>query len=75
MNETAQQQPRFAVVGHPNKGKSSVVATLAQNDSIAIAMEPGTTRDSHRYPMKVDDVTLYELIDTPGFQRPRKVLA
>ena len=70
MNETAQQQPRFAVVGHPNKGKSSVVATLAQNDSIAIAMEPGTTRDSHRYPMKVDDVTLYELIDTPGFQRP-----
>ena len=29
MNETAQQQPRFAVVGHPNKGKSSVVATLA----------------------------------------------
>ena len=75
MNETAQQQPRFAVVGHPNKGKSSVVATLAQNDSIAIAMEPGTTRDSHRYPMKVDDTTLYELIDTPGFQRPRKVLA
>ena len=67
--------PRFAVVGHPNKGKSSVVATLAQNDSIAIAMEPGTTRDSHRYPMKVDEVTLYELIDTPGFQRPRKVLA
>ena len=64
--------PRFAVVGHPNKGKSSVVATLAQNDSIAIAMEPGTTRDSHRYPMKVDDVTLYELIDTPGFQRPAR---
>ena len=57
MNETAQQLPRFAVVGHPNKGKSSVVATLAQNDSIAIAMEPGTTRDSHRYPMKVDDTT------------------
>ena len=75
MNETAQQLPRFAVVGHPNKGKSSVVATLAQNDSIAIAMEPGTTRDSHRYPMKVDGTTLYELIDTPGFQRPRKVLA
>ncbi len=52
--------PRFAVVGHPNKGKSSVVATLAQNDSIAIAMEPGTTRASHRYPMTVDEVTLYE---------------
>ncbi len=73
--KAADSLPRFAVVGHPNKGKSSVVATLAQNDSIAIAMEPGTTRDSHRYPMKVDDVTLYELIDTPGFQRPRKLLA
>jgi|GEM_PF-6189639 len=48
--------PRFAVVGHPNKGKSSVVATLAQNDSIAIAMEPGTTRDSHRYPIKVTHI-------------------
>ncbi|MBF5054864.1 hypothetical protein Y5W_00158 [Alcanivorax sp. 521-1] len=67
--------PRFAVVGHPNKGKSSIVATLAQNDGIAIALEPGTTRDSQRYPLSVDGRPLYELIDTPGFQRPRKVLA
>src|SRR5690625_1289647 len=67
--------PRFAVVGHPNKGKSSIVATLAQNDSIAIAMEPGTTRDSDVYPLRVDGETLYELIDTPGFQRPRQALA
>ena len=36
--------PVFAVVGHPNKGKSSIVATLSQNDAIAIALEPGTTR-------------------------------
>lgn len=66
--------PRFAVVGHPNKGKSSIVATLAQNDSIAIALEPGTTRDSDVYPLRVDGQTLYELIDTPGFQRPRQAL-
>lgn len=66
--------PRFAVVGHPNKGKSSIVATLAQNDAIAIALEPGTTRDRHAYPMHVDGECLYELIDTPGFQRPRRVL-
>lgn len=71
MNEV----PRFAVVGHPNKGKSSIVATLAQNDGIAIALEPGTTRDSRRYPLSVDGRLLYELIDTPGFQRPRRVLA
>ncbi len=67
--------PRFAVVGHPNKGKSSIVATLAQNDAIAIAMEPGTTRNSDTYALRVDDQVLYELIDTPGFQRPRQALA
>ncbi|MFP8966295.1 GTPase/DUF3482 domain-containing protein [Pokkaliibacter sp. CJK22405] len=67
--------PTFAVVGHPNKGKSSIVATLAQNDSIQIAMQPGTTRDSHHYPMQVDDQVLYHLVDTPGFQRARRALA
>jgi len=66
--------PVFAVVGHPNKGKSSVVATLSQNDAIAIALEPGTTRKRQAYPLKVDGQTLYTLVDTPGFQRPRRVL-
>jgi GTPase Era involved in 16S rRNA processing len=68
------QPPVFAVVGHPNKGKSSVVATLSQNDAIAIALEPGTTRQCQRYTMKVDGQVLYTLADTPGFQRPRAVL-
>ncbi|MCK7543656.1 GTPase/DUF3482 domain-containing protein [Marinobacter bryozoorum] len=68
------QTPVFAVVGHPNRGKSSVVATLSQNDRIAIALEPGTTRESQRYPLQVDGRTLYTLVDTPGFQRPRRVL-
>jgi small GTP-binding protein len=68
------QAPVFAVVGHPNKGKSSIVATLSQNDAIAIALEPGTTRRSHAYPLQVDGQVLYTLVDTPGFQRPRRVL-
>lgn len=67
--------PRFAIVGHPNKGKSSIVATLAEDDSVAISSEPGTTKNSRTYPMRLDGVTLYELIDTPGFQRAREVLA
>jgi len=67
--------PKFAVVGHPNKGKSSVVATLSQNDAIAIALEPGTTRQRQDYPLKVDGQILYTLVDTPGFQRPRRVMA
>lgn len=66
--------PVFAVVGHPNKGKSSVVATLSQNDAIAIALEPGTTRQRQNYPLSVDGQVVYTLVDTPGFQRPRRVL-
>ena len=68
------EPPVFAVVGHPNKGKSSVVATLSQNDAIAIALEPGTTRKRQRYPLSVDGEVLYVLEDTPGFQRPRRAL-
>lgn len=67
--------PRFAIVGHPNKGKSSLTATLARDDSVPIAPESGTTTRSVHYPMRVDGQVLYELIDTPGFQRARRTLA
>ena len=67
--------PVFAVVGHPNKGKSSIVATLAYDDSVMIGSEPGTTIDCREYPMRVDGEVLYVLTDTPGFQRARKALA
>lgn len=66
--------PRFAVVGHPNKGKSSIVSTLAQDDSIYIDRISGSTKQSRSYPMSVNGDVLYELIDTPGFQRARAVL-
>jgi GTPase Era involved in 16S rRNA processing len=63
----------FAVVGHPNKGKSSIVSTLARDDSIAISQQSGTTTNSAHY--KIDTGKAgFELIDTPGFQRPKKVL-
>jgi len=65
-------EPRFAVVGHPNKGKSSIVATLAADDAVRVAPEPGTTTRSRQFPMSVDGRTLYTLIDTPGFQRARR---
>ena len=66
--------PVFAVVGHPNKGKSSLVAALAQDASVAIGPQPGTTVKARHFPMQVDGQTLYTLVDTPGFQRPRAVL-
>ena len=66
--------PTFAVVGHPNKGKSSIVATLAEDERILIGPTPGTTRSAHRHTFSIDDQPRYVLVDTPGFQRPRAVL-
>jgi len=67
--------PVFAIVGHPNKGKSSLVATLSNDETVPIAAESGTTKTAVRYPMRVQGETLYELVDTPGFQRARRALA
>lgn len=67
--------PVLAVVGHPNKGKSSIVATLAHDESVRIAPQPGTTTHTRDYPMRVDGELLYTLADTPGFQRARRALA
>jgi GTPase Era involved in 16S rRNA processing len=69
------EHPTFAVVGHPNKGKSSIVSTLAHDESVAIDANPGTTLRSRSYVMKVDGRALYTLVDTPGFQRARAALA
>jgi GTPase Era involved in 16S rRNA processing len=67
--------PKFAVVGHPNKGKSSIVSTLALDDSVQIGDTPGTTQIKRGFPLKVDGKIIYELFDTPGFQRARRVLS
>lgn len=66
--------PSFAVVGHPNKGKSSIVATLAEDDDIAVSAVPGTTRQSREFALVVDGQPLYQLVDTPGFQRAGELL-
>jgi hypothetical protein len=69
------EAPVFVVVGHVNRGKSSVVSTLAADETVAINDTPGTTLRNRAYPMRVDGKTLYTLIDTPGFERARHVLA
>jgi predicted GTPase len=66
--------PIFAVVGHPNKGKSSIVATLAHNDSVEISGQSGTTKECLQLDVEIGQAS-YSLIDTPGFQRPTRVLA
>ncbi len=75
MPSRTETHPKFAVVGHPNKGKSSIVSTLAFDDSVQISDTPGSTTKKQSFPLKVDGKILYELFDTPGFQRARRVLA
>ena len=66
--------PTFAIVGHPNKGKSSLVSTLARDASVRVGPEPGTTLQAREFPMRVGGKLLYTLVDTPGFQRARAAL-
>lgn len=68
-------EPVFAVVGHVNKGKSSLVATLAEDDSIAVAREARTTRSCRRFDFELNSEPLFGLVDTPGFEQARRVLA
>ncbi|MFW5902086.1 MAG: GTPase domain-containing protein, partial [Thermodesulfobacteriota bacterium] len=67
--------PVFAILGHPNEGKSSVVATLAEDDSVRISPTPGETRKCREYPVVIDGVEVIRFVDTPGFQQPRRTLA
>lgn len=66
--------PRFAIVGHPNKGKSSIVAALTQQSQVAISELSGTTTQSQAFELRIHGDALYSLTDTPGFQRPRQML-
>lgn len=66
--------PVFAVVGRVNKGKSSIIATLAEDPQVAISPTPGTTRRLTRFPVQVDGETLFELVDTPGFEEASRAL-
>jgi len=72
--ESNERIPHFIIVGHPNKGKSTIVSTLAHDESVEIGPTPGTTQACQSYPMSIGNKTLYVLVDTPGFQRPRRVL-
>ncbi|WP_439134205.1 DUF3482 domain-containing protein [Pseudomaricurvus sp.] len=69
------EAPVFAVVGHPNKGKSSIVSTLTRQDAVKISEISGTTTSSQTFDLSIDGVTQYTLVDTPGFQRPRQVMS
>ncbi|MBN2361330.1 MAG: DUF3482 domain-containing protein, partial [Deltaproteobacteria bacterium] len=67
--------PIFAVVGRVNKGKSSVLATLAEDDSVRVDPHPGTTRECREYPVRIDGEVVLRIVDTPGFEEADRALA
>lgn len=67
--------PEFAVVGHPNEGKSAIVSTLAEDDSVKVTPYPGETLVCKSFPVVIDGVEIIRFTDTPGFQNPKKTLA
>lgn len=67
--------PEIAIMGHPNEGKSSVLSTLAEDDSVKISPMPGETTCCRTFPVSIDGQVLLRFTDTPGFQNPSRVLA
>jgi GTP-binding protein len=64
-------EPRFAIVGRPNVGKSSLFNRLVRQERSVVYEEAGTTRDA------VDAVVEWphgpvRFVDTAGFRRPTK---
>ncbi len=66
--------PEFAVIGHPNEGKSAVLSTLAEDDSVRVSPIPGETTECRTFPVRIDGKEIIRFIDTPGFQNPRHIL-
>lgn len=64
--------PRFAVVGRPNAGKSSIINAFIGEDRTIVTDIPGTTRDSiyTRFTKFGHD---FYLVDTAGIRKKAKV--
>ncbi len=60
--------PTFAVAGDPNVGKSTLIATLAEEDSVQISNRAGTTKRATPYTATLDGTTILKFIDLPGFE-------
>jgi GTP-binding protein len=70
--EEEDNRPKFAIIGRPNAGKSSLVNALLKEDRHIVTDIPGTTRDS------IDSVLKYYgqeilLIDTAGLIKKSKL--
>ena len=72
-NEKQEEQPKIAIVGRPNVGKSTLVNALLGEDRVIAFDQPGTTRSSIYIDFERNG-RKYTLIDTAGLRRRGKVL-
>jgi GTP-binding protein len=66
------EETRFAIVGRPNVGKSSLVNRLLRTERVLVSDMPGTTRDAIDSPL-VWHRRHFRIIDTAGMRRPGRV--
>ncbi len=72
LNEVEDNTPRFAVVGRPNAGKSSIINAFIGEDRNIVTEIAGTTRDSIYTKYDKFGFDFY-LVDTAGIRRKNKV--
>jgi GTP-binding protein len=73
--ETVQgvDEPRFAIVGRPNVGKSSLFNRLLGEERSVVSDLPGTTRDSVDSVVEWPDLGRVRFVDTAGMRRGQSV--
>ena len=71
-DESVDKGIKFAIVGRPNVGKSTLVNALLGEERVIAFDLPGTTRDAIEIPFERDGKQ-YTLIDTAGIRRRGKV--
>jgi GTP-binding protein len=67
-----EDETRFAIVGRPNVGKSSLVNRLLREERVLVSDMPGTTRDAIDAPLMWHR-RRFRIIDTAGMRRPGRV--
>lgn len=67
-----EQSIKFAVIGQPNVGKSSLVNAILNEDRVIVSNIEGTTRDAIDTPFSKDGND-YVVIDTAGIRKKGKV--
>jgi GTP-binding protein len=71
-DDEAQSEPKFALVGRPNVGKSSIFNTLVGEERSVVFEEAGTTRDSVDALLEWPDGPV-RFVDTAGMRRQTRV--